>query len=70
MRNFAPQALADLDHLVGWLLDQGIAAAAADRTLAAVLEAAAMLGRRPFLGRLRQGLLPEPFRFWSIPATA
>jgi hypothetical protein len=35
MRNLAPQALADLDHLVGWLLDQGIAAAAADRTLAA-----------------------------------
>lgn len=67
MRNFAPQAQADLDRAVGWLLDQGSAAAAAERLLAAVLEAAELLARRPHLGRGRPDLLAEPFRFWSIP---
>lgn len=66
MANFAPQAPADLDHLVGWLLDEGYAAAAAERVLKAILDAAEMLGRRPLLGRARLDLLPEPFRFWSI----
>lgn len=67
MQNFAPQAQADLDEAVGWLLDQGFAAAAAERLLAAVLDAAAMLAKRPRLGRHRPDLLPAPFRFWSIP---
>jgi plasmid stabilization system protein ParE len=67
VRNFAPQAQADLDEAVGWLLDQGFAAAAAEKLLNAVLDAAAMLAKRPGLGRHRPDLLPEPFRFWSIP---
>lgn len=32
-----------------------------------VLEAAALLARRPQLGRQRTDLLPDPFRFWSLP---
>ena len=67
MRRFAPQAQADLDEAVGWLLDHGSAAAAAERLLAAVLEAAERLTARPLLGRRRPDLLPDPFRFWSIP---
>ncbi len=67
MRHFAPQAQADLDDAVGWLLDHGAAAGAAERLLAAVLEAAEVLAKRPQLGRRRPDLLPDPFRFWSIP---
>lgn len=67
MRNFAPQAQADLDHAVGWLLDQGFAAAAAERLLTAALDAAALLARRPGLGRHRPDLLPAPLRLWSVP---
>jgi plasmid stabilization system protein ParE len=32
-----------------------------------VLAAAERLAERPALGRRRPELLPEPFRFWSIP---
>ncbi len=67
MRNFAPQAQADLDHEVGWLLDHGSSARAAEALLAAVLDAADLLAKRPQLGRVRLDLLPETFRFWSIP---
>ena len=67
MRRFAPQAQADLDEAVGWLLDHDSAAAAAERLLTAVLDAAERLAVRPLLGRRRPDLLPDPFRFWSIP---
>ncbi len=67
MRNFAPQAQADLDQAVGWLLDRGSGGGPAETLLAAVMEAAALLAQRPTLGRQRLDLLPEPFRFWSIP---
>lgn len=66
MRNFTPQAQADIDEAVGWLLEQGYPAASAERLLTSVLEAAALLARRPLLGRHRPDLLPRPFRFWSI----
>ncbi len=58
-----------LHEAVGWLLDHGSAAAAgaAERLLTAVLEAAERLAARPLLGRRRPDLLPDPFRFWSIP---
>lgn len=67
MWRFAPRAQADLDEAVGWLLDHGYAAAAAERLLASVLDAADRLAARPLLGRRRPELLPDPFRFWSIP---
>lgn len=67
MQNFAPRAQADLDELVGWLLDHGSAAKAAETLLTTVLEAAARLAERPLLGRRRPELLPDPFRFWSLP---
>lgn len=66
-RNFSRQAAADLDDAVGWLLDHGVAPAAAEQLLTAVLAAAERLAERPGLGRRRLDLLPEPFRFWSIP---
>jgi plasmid stabilization system protein ParE len=66
MRNFAPQAQADLDEAVSWLLDHGHTSAGAERLLTSVLEAAALLARRPVLGRHRADLLPHPYRFWSI----
>ncbi len=67
MRLFAPQAQADLDQVVGWLLDNGSAGGPAERLLSAALDAAELLALRPQLGRLRPEFLPEPFRFWSIP---
>ena len=66
-RNFAPRAAADLDELVGWLLDQAVAPAAAEKLLQAVLDAGERLADRPQLGRRRLDLLPAPFRFWSLP---
>lgn len=66
-RNFSRQAAADLDHIVGWMLDHGGAASAAERLLAAVLTAGNRLADRPLLGRHRPDLLPEPYRFWSLP---
>src|SRR5208282_1526459 len=35
--------------------------------LASVLAAGERLAEHPLLGRRRPGLLPEPYRFWSIP---
>ena len=66
-RNFAPQAAADLDHAVSWLLDDVASAGAAERLLTAVLDAGERLATRPQLGRHRPELLPDPFRFWSLP---
>jgi plasmid stabilization system protein ParE len=66
-RNFAPQAATDLDDAVGWLLDHAGAPAAAERLLQAVLQAAERLATRPHLGRRRHDLLPDPYRFWSLP---
>lgn len=66
-RNFSRQGAADLDHAVGWLLDHGVAPAAAEQLLTTVLAAAERLAERPALGRRRPDLLPEPFRVWSIP---
>ncbi len=66
-RNFAPQAAADLDDAVGWLLDRAASPAAAERLLRAVLDAGEFLAVRSLLGRRRPDLLPDPFRFWSLP---
>jgi len=66
-RNFAPQAAADLDQAVSWLLDRVAAPGAAERLLLAVLDAGERLASRPSLGRRRPELLPDPFRFWSLP---
>ena len=66
-RNFAPQAAADLDDAVGWLLDGPAGPAAAERLLAAVLEAGELIANRPLAGRRRPELLPDPYRVWSLP---
>jgi plasmid stabilization system protein ParE len=66
-RNFTRRAAADLDETVGWLLDQGGAAAAVEQLLTTVLATGERLAERPLLGRRRPDLLPEPYRFWSIP---
>jgi plasmid stabilization system protein ParE len=66
-RNFSRQAAAELDDIVGRRLDQGDAASTAEQLLAAVLAAGERLAGRPLLGRRRPELLPEPYRFWSIP---
>ena len=65
-RNFSRRAAADLDDTVGWLLDHG-GAATAEQLLTTVLAAGERLAERPQLGRRRSDLLPEPYRFWSIP---
>jgi len=66
-RNFAPQAADDLDQAVGWLLDGLAGAGAAERLLTAVLEAGELVATRPFIGRRRPELLPDPYRVWSLP---
>ena len=49
------------------MLDHGTTAAAAGQLLTMVLAAGERLAQRPLLGRRRPELLPEPYRFWSIP---
>jgi plasmid stabilization system protein ParE len=66
-RNFSRQAATDLDRTVGWILDHGGAASAAEQLLTAVLTAGERIAKRPLLGRRRPELLSEPYRFWSIP---
>ncbi len=66
-RNFSRRAAAELDDVVGWMLDHGAAASAAEELLTTVLAAAERLAARPLLGRRRPELLQEPYRFWSIP---
>ena len=66
-RNFSRQAAAELDDIVGRRLDQGDAASTAEQLLSSVLAAGERLAERPLLGRRRPDLLPEPYRFWSIP---
>jgi plasmid stabilization system protein ParE len=58
-RNFSRQAAADLDHIVGWMLDHGNAGSAAERLLTAVLAVGERLAERPLLGRPRPDLLPD-----------
>ena len=66
-RNFSQQAATDIDDIVGWTLDRGGAAATAERLLTTVLAAGERIAERPLLGRRRPDLLPEPYRFWSVP---
>ena len=66
-RNFAPQAAANLDDAVSWLLDGPAGPAGAEKLLAAVLEAGELIANRPLVGRRRPDLLPTPYRVWSLP---
>jgi plasmid stabilization system protein ParE len=60
LRNFSRRAAADLDDIVGWILDHGGTAAAAERILMTVLAAGERIAERPLLGRRQPDLLPEP----------
>ena len=64
---FSRRASVDLDDAVSWLLDHGGSARKATGLLHDVRTAGALLARRPRLGRSRPDLLPEPYRFWSLP---
>ena len=64
---FSRQASVDLDEAVSWHLDGGGSAASAGRLLQDVQAAAAKLSDKPLLARRRPDLLPEPYRFWSLP---
>jgi plasmid stabilization system protein ParE len=66
-RNFSRQAAEDRDDIIGWMLDHGGAAAASERVLTTVLAAGEQIAEWPLRGRRRPDLLPEPYRFWSIP---
>lgn len=65
---FTSQASLDVDEAAGWLLDHGARPETAAKLLRAVLLAAERLGSRPLLGRRQPGLVPDPFRIWSVPA--
>ncbi len=65
-RPFAPQAARDVEDAVDWFADGPGGTALARRFLAAVIEAAEQVGRRPLLGHRRLELLPEPFRFHRV----
>ena len=41
--------------------------AAAEKLLAAVLEAGELIANRPLIGRRRPDFLPDPYRVWSLP---
>lgn len=66
-RNFSRQAAEDLDDIICWMLDHGGAAAASERLLTTVLAAGEQIAEWPLRGRRRLDLLPDPYRFWSIP---
>jgi toxin ParE1/3/4 len=63
-RLFAPRALVELVEATVWIAkDQP---AAGERLLEAAIRSAEMLQTRPMLGRVRPGLAPERYRFWSL----
>ncbi len=64
---FSRRASVDLDEAVSWLLDHGGSARLATGLLRDVQAAGALLAQRPGVGRFRPNLLPEPYRFWSLP---
>ncbi len=66
-RNFAPQAAADLEETVSWLLDRSVSPAAAERLLKPVLDAAERLVVRAQLGRRRPALLRTHTTFGRCP---
>ena len=67
LQNFSRQASADLDDAVSWLLDRGGSAGRAEKLLRDMQAVGARIAERPLLGRRRLDLLPDPFRFWSLP---
>lgn len=66
LRNFAPQAVRDVEDAADWLADGPGGEALARRFLAAVAEAAGRVAQRPFLGHRRLELLPDPYRFHAV----
>jgi toxin ParE1/3/4 len=61
---FAPRAQRELREAVLWIEKDN--PAAADALLAAAIAAARRLQARPKLGRVRLGLAPARYRFWSL----
>ena len=66
LRHFAPHAARDLEDAAEWMAKGPGGVAAARRLIAAALNDAARLSRRPLLGHRRLEVLPEPFRFWPV----
>jgi toxin ParE1/3/4 len=65
-RNFAPQAVRDVEDAAEWLADGPGGESLARRFVAAVAEAAGRVAQRPLLGHRRPELLPDPYRFYAV----
>ena len=65
-RQFAPQALRDVEDAADWLASAQGGPLLARRFATAVIEAAERIERRPLLGHRRPELLPDPFRFRRV----
>jgi toxin ParE1/3/4 len=63
-RIFAPRALRELGEAAAWIAEDN--PDAAEALLAATIRAARILQEKPQLGRVRLGLAPERYRFWSL----
>lgn len=66
LRNFAPQAVRDVEDEADRLADGPGGEPLARRFVAAVAEAAGRVAQRPLLGHRRLELLPDPYRFYAV----
>ena len=65
-RNFAPQAVRDVEDAAAWLADGPGGDPLARRFLTAVADAAGRIAQRPLLGHRRVELLSDPYRFYAV----
>ncbi len=63
-RLFAPRARRGLRNASVWIGREN--PVAANALISEALRVANLLAKQPMLGRQRPGLLPEPYRFWSL----
>jgi plasmid stabilization system protein ParE len=63
-RNFSRHAAEDLDNIIGWMLDHGGCVRTAPNDSSGRGQ---QIAEWPLRGRRRPDLLPDPYRFWSIP---
>ena len=66
LRNFAPEALRDIETAADWLADGPGGEPLARRFVHAVTEAGGRVAKRPLLGHRRLELLPDPYRFYAV----
>ena len=65
-RQFAPQAVRDVEDAADWLAESPTGIELATRFISAVVDAADRISHRPLLGHKRLDILPDTFRFHRV----